>query len=360
MCRRALECARRPAQPLVLLPSHAPDQAPVAAAPAWQCTCTPSSWMYVTRAVFKWPFATMAPSDNALRVQVSLGDTRIARILAEDLSSEKRRCSAPHERAMAWQCRSLQVKPAKACRFVLVLRSLDLALAVYTPAWQGFVQEPVKPWPWRRHECAQVLDALAVTPRYREVLSLGAAAGQERAHTGIVVSLRQHETAHESGPESADKPAAKASRCLCSTCTSFLSTSYPCACARRRHSMMPACKDAALHGRWKIAVLSASVTAWHDHWFAANLQGPGAPQQLAVHAECTCLRAVYIHRFLLDCAHFGRELCAGVADARGFAMARAAHVAWPGTGSSAEWQSRCCTPCEVPHLRSPKPVTWLL
>ena len=61
--------------------------------------------------------------------------------------------------------------------------------------------------------CMQVLDALASTPRYKEVLSLGVAAGQEQAEAGLVVSLLRHRTAHERAPVSADKPAAKARYC---------------------------------------------------------------------------------------------------------------------------------------------------
>ena len=65
-----------------------------------------------------------------------------------------------------------------------------------------------------------------------------------------------------------------------------------------------------------------------------------------MHAECTGLRATFIHRFLLDCAHFCEESRAGVAHVPGFAMARAAHAAQPG-GCSTGQQQRYRTICEV-------------
>ena len=35
-------------------------------------------------------------------------------------------------------------------------------------------------------------------------------------------------------------------------------------------------------------------------------------EQLVVRADCTGLHAVFIHRFLADCAYFGKQLRAGL------------------------------------------------
>ncbi len=41
-------------------------------------------------------------------------------------------------------------------------------------------------------------------------------------------------------------------------------------------------------------------------------QRPRTLEQLVVRAECIGLRAIFIHRFLADCAYFGKQLHAGL------------------------------------------------
>lgn len=95
----------------------------------------------------------------------------------------------------------------------------------------------------------QVIDGLAVTARYSEVLSLGAAAGQEDTAAGLLVSALRHRTAHERASAAAEKPASSAKA---SSAYSYhppeqhCRRGMPAACMRRAtvdaHGSLPAVK----------------------------------------------------------------------------------------------------------------------